>query len=142
MKVRTAIVLVICAALATTGCAVGPDYKRPTMVEPPGWRTPTEGAGSMADLGWWQIFEDSVLQNLIRTAINENTDLRLASGLGTYEAQREAYARVYRVVRDRAQTLAFIDMYWLLAVAAAVMVAVAFTLRRNDPRLGGQVIAH
>jgi multidrug efflux pump subunit AcrA (membrane-fusion protein) len=68
---------------------------------------------------------------------------RLAdSGLGTYEAQREAYARVYRVVRDQAQTLAFIDMYWLLAAAAAVMVAVAFTLRKNDPRLGGQVIAH
>jgi hypothetical protein len=73
---------------------------------------------------------------------HENTDLRLASGLGTYEAQREAYARVYRVVRDQAQTLAFIDMYWLLAAAAAVMVAVAFTLRKNDPRLGGQVIAH
>jgi len=68
---------------------------------------------------------------------------RLAdSGLGTYEAQREAYARFYRVVRDQAQTLAFIDMYWLLAAAAAVMVAVAFTLRKNDPRLGGQVIAH
>jgi hypothetical protein len=34
---------------------------------------------------------------------------RLAdSGLGTYETQREAYARVYRVVHDQAQTLAFI----------------------------------
>ena len=59
---------------------------------------------------------------------------RLAdSGLGTYEAQRQAYARFYRVVRDQAQTLAFIDTYWLLAAAAAVMVAVALRLKKNDP---------
>jgi len=96
MKVRIATVLVILAALAITGCAVGPDYKRPTMVEPPGWRTPTEGAGSVADLGWWQIFEDSVLQNLIRAATNENTDLRLA-------VARVAEARAQLAVTRSAQ---------------------------------------
>jgi len=78
MKARTATALVILATLALTGCAVGPDYKRPAMLEPPGWRTPTEGVGSVADLGWWQIFEDPVLQDLIWAAINENKDLRLA----------------------------------------------------------------
>jgi multidrug efflux system outer membrane protein len=68
--------LVVVTALA--GCAVGPDYKRPEVMEAPGWRTPTEGAGSLADLEWWQLFKDPVLQDLIRTALDESKDLRLA----------------------------------------------------------------
>lgn len=60
------------------GCAMGPDYKRPPIVTPVEWRSPAEGVGSLADLGWWQLFKDSVLQELIRTALEQNKDLRLA----------------------------------------------------------------
>ncbi len=34
--------------------------------------------GSLADVAWWTLFEDEVLQTLIRTALAENYDLRLA----------------------------------------------------------------
>jgi multidrug efflux system outer membrane protein len=33
---------------------------------------------SIGDLGWWQIFGDPVLQNLIHTALTRNFDLRVA----------------------------------------------------------------
>ncbi|HEX7125207.1 MAG TPA: TolC family protein, partial [Thermodesulfobacteriota bacterium] len=59
------------------GCAVGPDYRRPSVPVPAQWRSPAEGTGSLADLDWWQVFQDPVLQDLIRTALEENTDLRI-----------------------------------------------------------------
>ncbi len=43
-----------------------------------GWRTPAESATSLGRIGWWQVFGDDVLQGLIRTAIEENNDVRLA----------------------------------------------------------------
>jgi len=77
MARRTTAVAVLMAS-ALTGCTVGRDYARPETVTATAWRMPTEGAGSLADLDWWQLFEDPVLQSLIRTAIEENKDLRLA----------------------------------------------------------------
>ena len=69
------VVVLVCAVL---GCAVGPDYKRPAVPAPATWRTPVDGTGSLADLGWWEVFQDRVLQELIRTALEENKDLRVA----------------------------------------------------------------
>lgn len=61
------------------GCAMmGPDYRRPPIVTPMEWRSPAQGVGSLADLGWWQFFKDPALQELIRTTLEENKDLRLA----------------------------------------------------------------
>jgi multidrug efflux system outer membrane protein len=63
------------------GCSpVGPNYKRPQVDPPPKYRfagdqTPSE---SLADAPWWQIFDDPVLQALIRDAIARNLDLRAA----------------------------------------------------------------
>ena len=65
-----------------------------------------------------------------------------AAGLGTWEAQRQAYARFYAMVQAQAQTLAYIDVFWLLAVGATVMFALSFVLQRNDPRAGGTVSVH
>jgi outer membrane protein, multidrug efflux system len=61
-----------------TACAVGPDYQRPAVPVPAAWRTPAEGVGSLADLGWWELFQDPALQQLIRTALEKNKDLRMA----------------------------------------------------------------
>jgi multidrug efflux system outer membrane protein len=71
------------AVLATlvAGCApVGPAYKRPEMQPPAAFRGAAEPSGpeSIADLPWWQVFDDQVLQALIRDAIAHNLDLRLA----------------------------------------------------------------
>jgi len=66
-----------------TGCVVGPNYRRPDTPVPAAFReappaTPQEAA-SFADLPWWEVFRDPVLQNLIRTALERNYDLRIAS---------------------------------------------------------------
>ena len=65
------------------GCTVGPDYTRPEVSVPPVYRGVDAGpqvapAGSFGDLAWWSIFTDPDLQALIRTALAQNYDLRVA----------------------------------------------------------------
>ncbi|MGH7396248.1 MAG: efflux transporter outer membrane subunit, partial [Candidatus Rokuibacteriota bacterium] len=64
--------------LPLAGCTVGPDYVRPDLQAPAGWRTPVERAASLGEIGWWQVFGDETLHGLIRTALEENNDVRLA----------------------------------------------------------------
>jgi outer membrane protein, multidrug efflux system len=70
------------AVLVLAGCTVGPDYRRPTILAPADFRgrAPDVPAGpeSLGDIVWWQIFQDETLQSLIRTALAENYDLRIA----------------------------------------------------------------
>jgi multidrug efflux system outer membrane protein len=67
------------------GCAVGPNYKKPTVNTPGVYRglTPEEAARSdvksFADEKWWDVFQDEQLKDLIRTALQQNYDLRLAA---------------------------------------------------------------
>ncbi len=63
------------------GCALGPDYERPPVSEPDSFRMQQEATleeASLADLGWWELFQDENLQALIRKALVENKDLRIA----------------------------------------------------------------
>jgi multidrug efflux system outer membrane protein len=63
-----------------TGCAVGPDYKRPAIKAPAAFRGETNAATtSFADLPWWEIFHDKTLQRLIHVALTNNYDLRVAA---------------------------------------------------------------
>ncbi len=68
-------------AVMVGGCALGPDYERPPVAEPDSFRM-QQGASleevSLADLGWWELFQDENLQALIRKALVENTDVRIA----------------------------------------------------------------
>ncbi len=80
---RAALSAILCLfAAAAGGCLVGPDYKRPATGTPDVFRgqtsTPT-AASSLGDEPWMQVFGDSVLQSLIRTALQQNDDLRLAA---------------------------------------------------------------
>jgi multidrug efflux system outer membrane protein len=62
-----------------TGCAVGPNYKRPPINSPETFRGETEtSTKSFANLPWWQVFHDETLQSLIRVALTNNYDLRIA----------------------------------------------------------------
>src|SRR4051812_42423136 len=68
------------SALLLAGCTVGPDYKKPDIPIPSTFRSQinvTE-AGSLADQPWWDVFRDQALQHLIREALANNNDLRLA----------------------------------------------------------------
>jgi outer membrane protein, multidrug efflux system len=71
----------IAAALLLVGCTVGPDYRRPVIETPVDFRSalaPATGE-SLGDLAWWNLFADETLQSLIRTALEQNYDLRVAS---------------------------------------------------------------
>lgn len=78
MKYR-AIVLLIAAAWMT-GCTVGPNYHRPAVQVPQSFRAPeplpASQATSFADLKWWEVFKDDELQQLVKTALVQNYDLR------------------------------------------------------------------
>jgi outer membrane protein, multidrug efflux system len=65
--------------LLFTGCAVGPKYVRPAIQPPANFYSEQEAAAnSVADLAWWDLFKDPVLQDLIREALKNNYDLQLA----------------------------------------------------------------
>jgi outer membrane protein, multidrug efflux system len=78
------IALVTLAALSC-GCTVGPNYKKPTASVPATYRgaapDQNENNGSAISLGdekWWDVFQDEQLRALIRTAIQQNYDVRIA----------------------------------------------------------------
>jgi multidrug efflux system outer membrane protein len=77
MRKFTAIALL--PLLFVSGCNLGPKYKRPTFQPPATFYTDQQAtATSAADLGWWEVFKDPVLQSLIKEAVEKNYDLRLA----------------------------------------------------------------
>ena len=66
-------------AFLIAGCTVGPNYKRPTLNPPANFYTAQQATNdSAADLAWWDLFKDPVLQSLIREAFTNNYDLKLA----------------------------------------------------------------
>jgi multidrug efflux system outer membrane protein len=79
---RTLVVAAVTTLFA--GCLVGPDYRRPDYPVPANFRGPAEVAPappgpSFGEVEWWRIFEDEQLVALIRTALAENYDLRVAT---------------------------------------------------------------
>ena len=88
------------AVFSLAGCSVGPNYKRPAADVPAMYRgataTPsaadasnlnaparaasTDHTGaSLGDERWWEVFQDQELQNLIREALKDNYDVRIAA---------------------------------------------------------------
>jgi len=62
-----------------TGCAVGPKYARPPIQSPASFYTEEQVTStSAADMAWWDLFKDPVLQDLVREALKNNYDLQLA----------------------------------------------------------------
>jgi multidrug efflux system outer membrane protein len=77
--------LYVSAATLLAGCAVGPDYHRPSLDVPAQYRdvapTTTGAAGdaaSLGDSGWWEVYPDPDLQALLATAIKNNYDVKIA----------------------------------------------------------------
>ncbi|HZR16822.1 MAG TPA: efflux transporter outer membrane subunit [Verrucomicrobiae bacterium] len=68
-----------CLMLFVAGCAVGPGYQRPSITAPHGFRNESViTTNSFADLPWWEVFHDETLQGLIRIALTNNYDVRIA----------------------------------------------------------------
>jgi multidrug efflux system outer membrane protein len=67
------------------GCNVGPNYRRPSYPAPPAYRGADEAAvagdaqNSLGVEQWSQVFREPELQALIRTALKNNYDVRIAA---------------------------------------------------------------
>jgi len=76
--------LILSTLLLLTGCAVGPNYKRPAVSVPDAYRglAPDASPQTTASLGdekWWTVFQDQQLQALIKEALAQNYDVRIAA---------------------------------------------------------------
>jgi multidrug efflux system outer membrane protein len=77
---RHRLIAVLIATSFLTNCTLGPDYHPPSVQVPQAFHAPEplpgSQAASFADLTWWQVFRDEELQSLIKTALEQNYDLR------------------------------------------------------------------
>jgi NodT family efflux transporter outer membrane factor (OMF) lipoprotein len=88
-------------ALGLSGCMVGPNYRRPQVATPDRFRgAPVENTStgvsapqSVAEIKWFDLFQDDTLKQLVTSALGKNFDLRIAA-----ERVLEARAQ-YGIVR-------------------------------------------
>src|ERR1700750_3347513 len=90
------LIFLLTLMMSTFGCTVGPNYRRPMADVPAAYRgapslkppqpgenpqrqSSTASAQSFGDQKWWDVFQDPQLQELIRTALKQNYDLRIAA---------------------------------------------------------------
>ena len=84
MSRRPTLLLCVAACIAAGCTTVGPDYNRPDPGLPAAFRgadaalTTAASAETFGALQWWSVFPDPDLQALIRTALEQNYDLRVA----------------------------------------------------------------
>jgi len=73
--------MLACAVLVglISGCAITKNYQRPHVDIPHNWRVDYQEAADLANTAWWEQFKDPVLNELIKSALNENKDLRIAA---------------------------------------------------------------
>jgi multidrug efflux system outer membrane protein len=66
------------AALALSGCMLGPNYKRPALDLPANYREPNVGATLELPTEWWRLYKDPTLDRFVATGLAKNADLKLA----------------------------------------------------------------
>ena len=99
-KMRILIILIL-LVLTLTACAIGPDYQRPSVTIPGGWRIESSDARAVANTMWWEQFNDPVLSELLQVALKENYDLKIATArveeyVGRYWAGRSGlFPQIY-----------------------------------------------
>src|SRR5215475_12324030 len=91
------LLLSLLVSLLLSACKVGPNYTRPQLNPPPQYRFVADQteATSLADVPWWQIFDDPALQALIREAIANNLDLRAAAARVEFARAQAGIAKSY-----------------------------------------------
>lgn len=94
---RAALSSVIALTVFLSACTVGPNYQRPDVPAAPAYRgpdgTPVSSTASLADEKWWDLFKDPQLDELIRTALKQNYDLRIAAARVLQQKQQVTITR-------------------------------------------------
>jgi NodT family efflux transporter outer membrane factor (OMF) lipoprotein len=133
----------ICSILLLSGCAIGPNYKRPVVQTPTQYRQPDPpqqiDKKSLADLAWADLFRDETITNLVRTALRQSPDLQIAtervlaaraqlgitrsqlfpqlSASGSFNAVRTSAIGAFPfIIPDVSYTQAGLDLSWELDV--------------------------
>src|SRR5258706_65768 len=86
--------LALLVAASLSACTVGPDYRRPVVEIPPAWRLAAAEAGEISNVAWWEQFQDPALSTLVRTALENNEHLQIATA-----SVDQAFAR-YGITRS------------------------------------------
>lgn len=71
--------LFVLLGLSATGCSLVPEFQRPEMELAPRYIEESALEDSFANLAWWNVFKDPTLQDVIRLALAENRDIKLAA---------------------------------------------------------------
>jgi len=64
--------------LLLTACTLTPDYERPELDVPKQFSATAPPGESIANMDWWQLFQDEQLQLLISTALADNKNLGIS----------------------------------------------------------------
>ena len=96
------ILVSVLALLVLTACKMGPNYTRPETATGESWRIAPATSESIANLPWWELLKDPALHQLIRTALHQNQDVRVAAA-----AVREFHAQVIIARFDLAPSLEY-----------------------------------
>lgn len=75
---RTLPILAIAAFVLTACTTLGPPNEQPAVPVPETWREGPATNESFANVEWFQVYDDPVLQQLIRESLGNNRDLRIA----------------------------------------------------------------
>jgi NodT family efflux transporter outer membrane factor (OMF) lipoprotein len=72
---------VLTASAMVASCTLGRDYKRPAIETPATYRSASAetSTASLADLQWFELFRDETLTKLVKTALQQNFELRIAA---------------------------------------------------------------
>lgn len=90
------LLLAIAFPVLLAGCTVGPDYKRPEIPSPEQFRfVEAPQAQALADVPWFQVFDDPALQEIIKGAIAANLDLKAAMARVEEARARAGIAKSY-----------------------------------------------
>ncbi|HEY4139221.1 MAG TPA: efflux transporter outer membrane subunit [Casimicrobiaceae bacterium] len=77
-------------------CAIGPQYSPPALDVPDAFRdqvgVPTKE--SLADLSWWDVYRDPTLRDLLKTAVDQNRDIKIAAARVSEARAQAAIVRV------------------------------------------------
>ena len=104
-------VLVVGLAAGLAGCMVGPNYKRPSVPTTPQFRSGEQQPSqtSLADVKWFNLFDDPTLHDLIAEALKANYDILIAAqrtvqAEGLLQATRSAIAPQLNLQSDVARS--------------------------------------
>jgi outer membrane protein, multidrug efflux system len=80
---KPALLGILAVLVLEAGCLMGPKYNRPAVNVPEEYRAPAPqqatAASSLGNEGWWKVYDDPVLAQLIHTALAQNYDVRIAA---------------------------------------------------------------